>query len=169
RGHAWLAGLLLVEHYQHLAAQVGIALHHMHVAGEGRDLVLVAHFERSCLNLDRLVAVLGETLQRIWRAVALRTGVHGQPHQGGKRHGCNNSTRGSLSHCPPITLEPPTALASGITTMVTPRSNRMISPELINSMRLALIVPCCICTSTGRSVVTWPVRISTRVSSINAR
>ena len=36
----------LVEHHQRLAAHMGVALDHMHIAAEGRNLVLVANLER---------------------------------------------------------------------------------------------------------------------------
>ena len=42
---AALRSVLIVEDHQRPAAQVGIALHQMHVAGEGGLLLLVAHFE----------------------------------------------------------------------------------------------------------------------------
>ena len=60
---------LLVEHHQRLAAHRGVALHHLHVAAEGRHLVLVADLEPRRFDLHRLVAILLEALQRVRRAL----------------------------------------------------------------------------------------------------
>ena len=62
------AVVLLVEHDQRLAAHGRVALLDVHVAGESRDLVLVAHFQRRRLDMHRLTAVLREALQRVRRA-----------------------------------------------------------------------------------------------------
>src|SRR3981189_1386864 len=48
----------IVKHHQRLCRHGGVALHHLHIAGECRFLFLVAHLERRGLDLDRLVAVL---------------------------------------------------------------------------------------------------------------
>src|ERR1700720_479286 len=61
------ADLLAVEHHQLLAFHRGIALHHLNVAGEGRCLVFVAHFQRRRFDLDRLILVLAALEQALYR------------------------------------------------------------------------------------------------------
>src|SRR6201984_2511654 len=61
-------GFLLVEHDELLAAHFGVALQHVHIAGEGRHLVLLTNLQRRCSNLHGFVAVPRKALQRVWRA-----------------------------------------------------------------------------------------------------
>jgi hypothetical protein len=61
------ADLLAVEHDQLLALHRGVALHHLNVAGEGRHLALVAHFQRRRFDLDRLIFILAALEQALHR------------------------------------------------------------------------------------------------------
>ena len=65
----------IIIHHERFRGHGGVALHDLHIAGEGRFLFLVAHFERRRLDLNRLVAVLRRAMHRIWHARhgALRT------------------------------------------------------------------------------------------------
>ena len=73
------AELEFIKYHQCLRRHGGVALHHLHIAGESRFLFLVAHLKRGGFDLDRLVAVLRETLHRIGHAGhrALRAGFTG--------------------------------------------------------------------------------------------
>src|ERR1019366_8133633 len=73
----------IVEHHQRLGRHGGVALHHLHIAGECRFLFLVAHLERGGFDLYRLVAILRKALHGIGHALhrALRAGVTGGDHR----------------------------------------------------------------------------------------
>ena len=89
----------IVEHHQRFRGHGGVALHDLHIAGEGRFLFLVAHFERGRLDLNRLVAVLRKALHRIRHARhgALRQGVTGGDQRERKRRG-RKTAREELHH-----------------------------------------------------------------------
>src|SRR5947209_2560992 len=82
RGRRRRRVVLVVEHHQRFRGHGGVALHHLHVAGKGRFLLLVAHLERRRFDLDRLVAVLRKALHGVGDILhrALR-GAVGGPHQ----------------------------------------------------------------------------------------
>src|SRR4029453_8074499 len=148
-------GGVLVIHHKRLGTHVGVALHDMDVAAEGRKLLLVAHLQRGSLDIDRLVAVRRKARQRIgWpllrqRADASKHGCAGQ-------HGCRHHN-GEQFHvwgpfmCHRLADFSPDRSFSGTSTMVTPPSKRITSPELVTSSLFALMVPCRITTSTGCS------------------
>src|ERR1039458_4223955 len=135
-----------VEDHQRLAFYRRVALDHLHVAGEGRHLILVAHFERRGFNLDRLILilVLNDTLAG-GRCSAVRTLRRGRS----RRRKCHN-------HSPE--RKPPRHRSltcveswSGCIVIATPPLNRITSPLSETSICLALMTPLTSFTQTGFS------------------
>src|ERR1700722_7950637 len=154
------ADLLAVEHDQLLAFHRGIALHHLNVAGEGRLLLLVAHFQRRRFDLDRLVLVLAALEQALYRRARSRPRRlrHGQYwRQQSESHG----TEGQPARHWVFALS---ASWSGCSTIETPPSKWMTSPFSVMAMRLALRKPLSNFTATGLSETTLPLCMSTTAS-----
>src|SRR5262249_39572345 len=163
---------LLVQGAELLAAHFGVALQHVHIAGEGRHLVLLAQLQRRRPDLHRLVAVLREALQRIRRAlIFLRRCIASADRAG-------DDDRPRPNQLPPMPRSPrahglrpppaPEVVFSNIRVTNTPRSKRMRSPESRTSMRFALMVHVAVFTSTGLSETILLPRTSTTASLRNA-
>src|SRR5262249_7246213 len=159
---AGLSRPILVEDHQHLAAHVGVTLHHMDVSAEGRDFVLVAYFERRGLNSHRLVAVGREALQRIGRPLLRHCArAHKHKHGDGSSHDAARVDQPRLHCAPALTVG---WSLCGVITTVTPPSKRITLPDSWTSSRFALMVPCCMVTSTGFSETISLVRTLTAAS-----
>src|SRR5581483_5381677 len=144
----------------------------MHLAGEGRDLVLVAHFQRLRVDLHRLLAVLRETLQGIGRTLRhtaaarrrrcrtrrLRRGLDGQKR--GKRRRQDSGVEKTARHHGVSPVRASDGLFKRICT-VTPLSKRTRSPPCTISNRLEATVPLSIFSVTGFSETTLPLLVST--------
>src|SRR5262249_19193408 len=163
---------LLVEDDELLAAHFGVALQHVHIAGEGRHLVLLAQLQRRRPDLHRLVAVLREALQRVRRALIFLRRCSACPERAGDGDRGRRNPRQPMPRSRyPHGLRPPPApevVLSNIRVTNTPRSKRMRSPESRTSMRLALMVHVAVFTSTGLSETIWLPRTSTTASLRNA-
>src|SRR5262249_29289409 len=108
------------------------------------------------------VAVDREALQRVGRSL-LRHRFHAD-----QRERRDAPSREAAKDARPCFHRAP-ALATGLSlcgiiTTVTPPSNRTTLPESRTSSRFALMVPCCIITSTGFSETMWLVRTLTTAS-----
>src|SRR4029077_21231457 len=154
------ADLLAVEHDQFLAFHRGVALHHLHVAGEGRHLGLVAHFQRRRFDLDRLILVLAAPDQALhWRrrrrSRRLRRGQSRRQQRG--HHGPELQ---AARHC----VFALSGSWSGRSTMETPPSKRITAPFSLISSRLASRKPLSSFTLTGLLETTLPLCMSTMAS-----
>src|SRR4029078_1334755 len=146
--------VLLVEDGEQLAAHLGIALEHMHVAGKRRLLVLLPDLQRGCPTFPGIVAILRKALQGIRRPLGLllraRAGaVRRQPYGNRQRGKHSPSGRPDCAHGlrPSLVMTGPLPSSRRVTN--TPRSKRMTSPDSATSIPLALIVQVAVFTSTG--------------------
>src|SRR5579884_3970099 len=145
--------VLIVEDDQRLALHGRIALLHAYIAAESRDLVLVTHFQARRLDMDRLIPVLGEALQRVRRTFrALRTGQSGcgQEEPNGQAAESQRPHFASASRCSCV------CGGGSLKVIATPPVKRTTSPESAISSRFASSVPCIILSCTGSLETTCP-------------
>src|SRR6266446_7681324 len=161
--------VVLIEHNQRLAAHARIALDQMNVAGKRCHLVLVAHLEGGRVDLDRLIAVLREPLQRIRRTIWLllridRGNVHGrrdrQCYECSSRTGRHGEPR-RTEVCAGAAADAESCGAgrtwSGVSVSSTPPPNRIKAPLSTTSSRLAFNKPLGSFSSTGLSETILPL------------